>query len=82
MVSDRGHHDTELARLSATGKPPPPMASHDRHRLLRQWALITPQMGLSRVGCKRSTLLDNRGSFGDKGRQKRRDSAAMGAGGG
>ena len=82
MVRDRGHHDTELARLSATGKLPQPMASHDRHRLLRQWALITPQMGLSLVGCKRSVLLDNPGSFGDIGRQKRRDSAAMGAGGG
>ncbi|RQM79887.1 hypothetical protein EHZ77_19515 [Aeromonas dhakensis] len=68
--------------MSATGKPPQPMASHDRHRLLRQWALVTPPIGLSLVGCKRSVLLDNPGSFGDKGRQKRRDSAAMGAGDG
>ncbi|OBR43736.1 hypothetical protein A9196_12300 [Aeromonas dhakensis] len=82
MVSDRGHHDTELARLSATVKLPQPMAPHDRLCLLRQWALVTPPIGLSLVGCKRSTLLDNRGSFGDKGRQKRRDSAAMGAGDG
>ncbi len=46
VVSDRGHHDTELARLSATVKLPQPMAPHDRRRLLRLWALITPSDGV------------------------------------
>lgn len=42
-------------------------------------ALTTAQAGPPRIGCKRSALPDNRGSFDDKGRQNRKICATAGA---
>ncbi|OLN98871.1 hypothetical protein BS650_19165 [Aeromonas hydrophila] len=62
-----------------TAKPPQPITSTTGAAALKRMRSLRPRSGRFRVGCKRSALPDNRGSFDDKGRQNRKICATAGA---
>ncbi|ONG01346.1 hypothetical protein BWQ95_23315 [Aeromonas hydrophila] len=68
-----------LDNTRATAKPPQPIMPHDRCCFPQEGRSPWLRSGRHRVGCKRSALPDNRGSFDDKGRQNRKICATAGA---
>ncbi len=65
--------------IRATAKPPQPITSTTGAAALNRGRSPRLRSGRYRVGCKRSALSDNRGSFDDKGRQNRKNCATVGA---
>ncbi|QNF23691.1 hypothetical protein FT673_01285 [Aeromonas hydrophila] len=65
--------------IRATAKPPQPITFTTGAASLNRGRSPRLRSGRLRVGCKRSALPDNRGSFDDKGRQNRKICATAGA---